>query len=227
MRKMTETINMYQGGKIYKITDNSYSKCYIGSTCQSLSRRLSGHKADYARWLKGKHNSVSVFNLFEMFGTENCKIELIEICPCDTKEELLKKEGCVIQSCDCVNKIIAGRTPRERNLFNKDKIKTRHQAYWEKNREHLMSLHKDWLERNKDSVNFKKCERIPCLNCSRLVTRDGMARHLKTMVCIEKVPMESVKKRETIACPICESPISKYGLDRHQRTQKCKAYHSN
>ena len=27
----------YQNGKIYKITDIGYSKCYIGSTCESLS----------------------------------------------------------------------------------------------------------------------------------------------------------------------------------------------
>ena len=32
-------MNRYENGKIYKITDVGYNKCYIGSTCESLSKK--------------------------------------------------------------------------------------------------------------------------------------------------------------------------------------------
>ena len=34
----------YTQGNIYKITDNAYSECYIGSTVQALSNRMRDHR---------------------------------------------------------------------------------------------------------------------------------------------------------------------------------------
>ena len=39
-----EIINKYQNGKIYKITDIAYNKCYIGSTTEGLSLRMARHR---------------------------------------------------------------------------------------------------------------------------------------------------------------------------------------
>ena len=39
--------NRYKHGKIYKITDVGYNKCYIGSTCESLSQRMTRHRSNY------------------------------------------------------------------------------------------------------------------------------------------------------------------------------------
>ena len=36
-------MNRYEHGKIYKIVDNGYNKCYVGSTCESLSQRMARH----------------------------------------------------------------------------------------------------------------------------------------------------------------------------------------
>ena len=33
-------MNRYENGKIYKITDTGYNKAYVGSTCESLSKRI-------------------------------------------------------------------------------------------------------------------------------------------------------------------------------------------
>ena len=76
-------MNRYEKGKIYKITDVGYNKCYIGSTVETLSRRISRHRTGYRRLLEGKKegNNTS-YSLFEEFGMENCKIELIENYPC-------------------------------------------------------------------------------------------------------------------------------------------------
>jgi len=83
--------NKYQRGKIYKIVDIGYTKCYIGSTIETLSNRMSGHRSAYKSFSKGLNKLVSSGVLFEEFGLENCKIELIENYPCETKDELHRR----------------------------------------------------------------------------------------------------------------------------------------
>ena len=95
----------YSNGKIYKITDNAYTKMYIGATTQSLTKRFSIHKALYKMWKASKVNFTSSFELFDEFSVDNCKIELIENVSCNSREELCRKEGEHIQKNDCVNKI--------------------------------------------------------------------------------------------------------------------------
>ena len=37
-------MNRYENGKIYKITDFGFNKMYIGSTTESLKKRLERHR---------------------------------------------------------------------------------------------------------------------------------------------------------------------------------------
>ena len=48
-----EITNKYQNGKIYKITDIGYNKCYIGSTTEGLSLRMACHRGSYKSFLNG------------------------------------------------------------------------------------------------------------------------------------------------------------------------------
>ena len=74
-----EITNKYRNGKIYKITDIGYNKCYIGSTCEELSKRLAHHRGDFKKFLRGvKVSHTRSYDLFNEYGVENCKIELIE-----------------------------------------------------------------------------------------------------------------------------------------------------
>ena len=113
---MTDTINIktkYLNTKIYKIVDNAYTDKYIGSTYDKLSSRMTKHRCDYRRYKKGEYHYVSVFDMFDKYGLENCKIELIENYPCETVDEQRKHEGYHIQNEDCVNKHIAGRDSKQ------------------------------------------------------------------------------------------------------------------
>ena len=106
----------YQEGKIYKIYSTiDDSICYVGSTTKKLlCQRMVEHRKDYRRWKEGKRNdTVSSFNLFDKFGMENCIIELLKLYPCNSKDELNRKEGEYIKSLNCVNRCIAGRTVQE------------------------------------------------------------------------------------------------------------------
>ena len=81
----------YQNGKIYKIepiVDHEENEVYYGSTTQLLCKRMDRHRSGYKQWKEGKSRMLTVYNLFEKYGLENCKIYLVENCPCDSKEEL-------------------------------------------------------------------------------------------------------------------------------------------
>ena len=112
---MTDTINnnKYQNTKTYKIFDISYTGKYIGSTYDTLSSRMTKHRCDYRRFKKGEYHYVSVFDLFDKYGLENCKIELIEHYPCENIDEQRKREGYHIQNEDCINKRVAGRDSKQ------------------------------------------------------------------------------------------------------------------
>ena len=82
--------------KIYKIiplNQDHESDVYIGSTCKpSLAHRMTSHRRNYKSWKNGKYNKVSSFKLFDIYGIDNCNIYLIEEFPCETKDQLRKKE---------------------------------------------------------------------------------------------------------------------------------------
>ena len=88
----------YSLGKVYKIEGNG--KTYVGSTTRPLlSQRLAKHKNSYKdgkRWCSS----------YECVSDPNCRIELLENCPCETKDALLKCEGKWITELECVNKVV-------------------------------------------------------------------------------------------------------------------------
>ena len=117
-----EIQNKHHNGKIYQIADIGYNKCYIRSTTEGLSLRMTRHRAGYKHFLNSGKKFMSLFELFKEYGIENCKVELIEYCPCDTLQELQRKEGEHIKSIECVNKYVAGRTRNEYKELNKNKM---------------------------------------------------------------------------------------------------------
>ena len=80
----------YYESKIYKITSEQTPDIYIGSTTKTLNTRLTRHKCEYRKYLRGKHNYVTSF---EIVKYPDCKIQLLELCNFETKEELRKLEG--------------------------------------------------------------------------------------------------------------------------------------
>lgn len=97
----------YQDGKVYTIrcrTDNSL--IYVGSTTMTLSRRLSYHRE------RGK-KCTTKFYLNVNNDWDNWYIELYENHPCNSKEELCKREGEIIREIGTLNSKISGRSQEE------------------------------------------------------------------------------------------------------------------
>ena len=110
--------------KIYKIVDNTNGNIYIGKTDQTLKVRLNEHKS---------HKKCSSK---EIIKNGDYKIELIE----ETEDET--RERYWILNTECVNKQIPGRTKKEWNKDNKDKmIAYRKKYYKNKNNRDKFSLY--------------------------------------------------------------------------------------
>ena len=148
--------NKYQKGTIYKITDIGYNKCYIGSTCEKLCHRMSRHRQKYKQFLNNPKQFISSYDLFNEYGVENCKIELIEYFPCDTLQELRRKEGEHIKKTVCVNKVVAGRTDKEWCEDNKDKILEQNKKYREQNKDKISEYKKEYRDKNRDKILEQK-----------------------------------------------------------------------
>jgi hypothetical protein len=144
-------MNKYQHSKIYKIMDSNGEMVYIGSTTNPLCVRFSNHKCSY----KSRANNNTVYIIFDKYGIENCNIHLIEEYPCNSKQELERREGQIIKSFKCVNKYIAGRTQKEYYIDNKARHQELMRLWYIRQRDIL----KEKYQQNKTVILAKQKER--------------------------------------------------------------------
>jgi len=120
--------------KIYRIVDNTNGNVYIGKTETTLNIRLSKHKCD--------KNCMSR----EIIKNGDYKIELIE----ETDDE--SRERYWILNTECVNITIPGRTQKEWNEDNKDKVIAYKEKYYENNKDLCIKRAKEHREKNIDKI---------------------------------------------------------------------------
>jgi hypothetical protein len=98
-------------GLVYMIRSKSSELVYYGSTLQKmLSNRMASHRTSYKRWLAGKCNGCTSFQILVL---GDAYIELVEEVEVETKQHLRALEGKYQRENECVNKNIAGRTKAE------------------------------------------------------------------------------------------------------------------
>ena len=120
----------YGNGKIYKLRSLNTEEFYIGSTTQTLCKIMSKHKCD-------AHTSKRPCRLYitmNELGIDNFRIELVELFPCGSKDELRKREGEVIRELKPqLNTLIAGRSAQEYRNDTKEYKKEYDKKYYEIN----------------------------------------------------------------------------------------------
>ena len=198
----------YLEGKIYTIrckTDNSL--IYVGSTTQSLSMRMAGHRKEIYNENRKQYTKKLYKTIREMDNMNEWYIELYENFPCNNKEELLKKEGEIIRQIGTLNTEIAGRTKQEYREENKDKIKEKEKEYREKNKETIKEREKKYREENKEKIKEYNANRIrpegyeekrkekAFCECGCWIRKDNIGHHKKTQK--HEQTLEAKKALET------------------------------
>jgi hypothetical protein len=166
----------YSQAKIYKITNDYNNDIYVGSTCDTLVKRFSYHKADAIHKQK-LHKPL--YKLINEIGFERFRIELIENVLCNDLYELRQKEGKYIREFGTLNVQMAGRTIKEYKEEFKEEIKIKDKIYYEKNKEVINKKHLEYYYANRETELIKKKELIKC-DCGCEISRINMARHKKS-----------------------------------------------
>ena len=128
----------YENGKIYKIVGDT-GITYYGSTTLSLKRRMQKHRSQI---------DTSAYR--DIISQMDCEIILVENYPCESKKELELRESKYIRENPCVNHVIPGRTMKEWEQDNRERLSANHKKYYqenrEKNREKMKKYHADHRE---------------------------------------------------------------------------------
>jgi hypothetical protein len=133
---------------------------------------MAGHRSNHKQFLNNKKvRLVSVYTLFDNYGLENCKIELLELWSCNSLIELRQREGYYIKALECINKNIAGRTQREyafenrdktselrkqHNIEHKDAISEHRKQHYNENKDTITECRKQYERENKDKISDRR-----------------------------------------------------------------------
>ena len=210
----------YQNGKIYKIINNENDDIYIGSTCQKLCERMSGHRCDYNKYLDNNNKYITSYKILQ-YNTAN--IILIENFPCNSKEELHAREAFHIINNICVNRCVPGRTNKEYREDNKEYYQKYSKEYREDNKEYIQKYSKEYREDNKEySKEYRKEKyendeeyREKIKEKSKIYRKE----HHEEVVKIKREWYEKNKE------DINEIRKQKYQLNKEEHIAKSKAYY--
>ena len=140
----------FKNGKIYSIRNWVDDDIYVGSTTQTLSKRMERHR--------GNLNSEKCWNyrLYQKMrdvGKEHFYIELIEKYECNDIEELRKKEGEWIRKIGTLNQLVAGRTKKEHYIENRDRILAEQKEYADNHKEQRREYDKQRREDKREEIS--------------------------------------------------------------------------
>jgi hypothetical protein len=139
----------YSFGKIYTIRcrydDNLI---YVGSTVEKkLCDRMSKHRSNSKQ---DRCINIPLYQEVNKTNWDDWFMELYEDCPCESKEQLNKREGQIIREIGTLNKQVAGRSRKEYRIDNSDKLKQYHKQYRQENAAKLNEYKCENAERIKE-----------------------------------------------------------------------------
>jgi hypothetical protein len=158
---------------------------------------------------------------------DDCKIELIEECPCENLTELHIREAyhMKLNRDFTVNDRETGRTRKDFRADNKERlkevnkewrdnnpeyIKKSNRDYYDENKEAIMEQHREYVKANSESVKAKQKE-YHTNNIEHCRTRD------KAYYQANKEAIR-LKDKDTYLCVECNKEITKRYRPKHEKT---------
>ena len=150
----------FQKAKIYKITNDFNDHVFIGSTCDTLPKKLSKHKSD------SQCKNKPLYKLMNEIGFERFRIQLICDFPCEDKYQLSQKTSEYIR--------LYG---KELNL-RCDELKQRRKQQKEEQHKTIKLKVKEELEKRINK--FREINSIILCDCGCEVVKRGLKAHQKS-----------------------------------------------
>ena len=185
----------YKNGKIYKIISEQTDRIYIGSTCVTLSQRLAQHKQDINR-RKCKISSEEILKF------NDAKIVLIELFPCNSKEELLAREQYYLD----MFKTIKTNNYNAKGI-NKNRDKELREKYRQQDPDKYKEKSKKYYQNNKEKESLRK----------KQAYQQNKANIIEKQIKYRKENKEVITSK--IEC-ICGGHYQKCHKSSHMKTQK-------
>lgn len=198
-------------GVVYRIYDNTNGNVYYGSTIQTLSNRIAGHRTSYKKYLNGTYHYVKSIDIIKNGDYSYNIVEEVEF---ETKYELHNRERYYIENNECVNKFIPNRTIKEYREDNKDKMK----EYRENNKDKFKQYMKEYYEDNKNDILEKQKEYNEDNKNKIKEYREENKDKIKQYYEDNKNKILE-RHKEKITCE-CGCIVSRNNLSQHKKTKK-------
>ena len=176
MTQDTETMKL---GRVYKLVSTESQDVYVGSTWGRLRQRLNGHKNDYKQYIEGRRKTRSTS--FELIKFTDVRIEQIYEGTFKNSKELREMEGkFMLETENCINKKIAGRSHRDYYLANIEKHREKCREYNKTHKAEISANEAAYREAHKEEIAVKRAVRSECAICHGSYLATNKARHFKT-----------------------------------------------
>ena len=198
---------MAKVGFIYKITDNTNGNKYYGSTTQSVSQRMTGHRFNLKNYDSKRCTS------FDILKNGDWRYDTVEKFMHDEKFELRNREQHYIDNNECVNKCRAYTTPEQTKQRNSDYTK----KYYKEHIEHIKEYREDHKEESnqyKKEWYTKEKERI--LKSRKESYQDNKAS-------LKRYHEKKAELNAKVTCE-CGAVVNKQNLKTHQKTKKHQSF---
>ena len=152
--------NKFINGKIYALKSNSHPEyIYVGTTICYLDFVMSALQSTY----KQKNVNKSNYSAFELLKYPDCRIELLEAYPCNSRKELSTRGGWYIRNNSCVNKKILG---RDKKTYHQDNIESIHlkQKKYYRNVDLDKARERGKIRYQKNKEKLREKNRLYCIN---------------------------------------------------------------
>jgi hypothetical protein len=209
-------------GIIYKIIpkiDNyDDGDVYYGSSLRNeLKYRWCEHSSKYKRYCNDMSKEYWYsFKLFDKYGIDNCKIELVENLLCDSIDELKWKERQYIDNNICVN----NNKPIKTNDEKKENTKNYNKDYYENNKEYYQQHNKQYRIDHKNEISEREKTKYHCDICDIDINQYYKSKHEQSEKHLNLLNNVIIpEKDKTIYCDICDHDISRQHIARHNKTK--------
>jgi len=197
----------YKQGELYELRCRKTGRVYVGSRGTTEEERMKWHTDKLSKYLQTK---VIVYHSSLVLESNDYVVNTIESYPCECdvdvctrvecKRRLNHREGEYIRQYReefgelCVNKVIAGRTQKERRAENLEEYQEENRQYRTKNKERENARSTKWKQDNPDRVKKwwqdnpdKRAEyaekfKVPdkCKMCGAIIQRISIPRHMRS-----------------------------------------------